>query len=180
MLLQRVIQLPKILVAAAMLLTIAMVSLTQGSEDPATAPREIAEDVTCGKCGMFPARYPQWQTQIIFADGTMTPFDGCKCMFDFLFNMDRFDKEHSSGDIAAVWVREFNTEDWIDARKAHYVIGSDKKGPMGKELIPFADAAAAESFQKEHSGEAAPYEAITMETLKPLMGKMHMKGKMDM
>jgi copper chaperone NosL len=180
MLLQRLLQFPKILVPALMLLTIAMVSLTQGSEDPATAPREIAEDVACGKCGMFPARFPQWQTQIIVADGTMTAFDGCKCMFDFLFNMDRFDKEHSSGDVAAVWVREFNTGDWINARKAHYVIGSDKMAPMGKELIAFADAAAAENFQKEHGGGAAPYEAITMETLIPLKGKIHFIGNMHM
>jgi len=160
-----------------MLLSLCTVSVTQGSEDTANAPREIAEDAACGKCGMFPARYQQWQTQIIFNDGTMTPFDGCKCMFSFLFNMNKFDKQHSSGDVAAAWVRDFNTGDWIEAANAHYVIGSDEMGPMGKELIPFADAAAAENFQKEHGGQTASYNAISMETLKPLMGKMDMNGK---
>ena len=167
-------QTPKLFLLVTVLLFIAMVSISQGSKDPATAPQEITENASCGKCGMFPARYQQWQTQIVFNDGTMTPFDGCKCMFGFLLN----DKEHASGDVAAVWVREFNSGDWINAQKAHYVIGSDKMGPMGKELIPFADSTAAESFQKEHGGQIALYAAISMETLKPLMGEMHMKGKM--
>jgi len=80
--------------------------------------------------------------------------------------------------VDAVWVREFNTGDWIDAKKAHYVIGSGEMGPMGKELIPFADAESAGTFQKEHGGQVSQYDTINMETLKPLMGKMHMGGKM--
>lgn len=166
---------------ATMLLFFIMVSTSPGSQDPAAAgPQEITDNSTCGKCGMYPAKYPRWQAQVVFNDGTMTPFDGCKCMFGFLFNMSQFDQEHATSDVASTWVREFNTGDWIDAKKAYYVVGSDEMGPMGKELIPFADAASAENFQKEHGGQNAQYNSINMETLQPLMGKMQMKGKMDM
>lgn len=169
---------PKLILFVAVSLLIAMVSTSQSSQD-ASAPMEIAADISCSKCGMFPAKYPQWQTQIVFNDGQMAPFDGCKCMFGFLFNMSEYDKEHTPADIGAVWVREFNSGDWIDARKALYVMGSDEMGPMGKELIPFADTGAAEAFQEKHGGQIALYDAISMETLKPLMGKMHMKEKME-
>lgn len=168
------------IVLLSLLLSITMISTSQGSQDPAAGPQEITADLACGKCAMFPAQYPQWQAQVVFNDGKMTPFDGGKCMFGFLFTMSESAQGHSTDDIAAVWVREFNTGDWIDGKGAHYVVGSDKMGPMGKELIPFGDAASAERFQKEHGGQIARYDAITMETLKPLMGKMHMKGKMDM
>ena len=143
-------------------------------------PQVITDDTTCAKCGMFPARYPQWQTQIIFNDGSMNAFDGCKCMFGFINNMSKFDSAHNKDDIAKILVRDFNSGEWVDATAANFVIGSSEMGPMGKELIPFQKQADAESFQKEKGGQLAMYDAITMETLKPLMGKMHMKGEMKM
>lgn len=157
-----------------------LISISHGSQDPINTPQEITENLSCGKCGMFPAKYPKWQTQVVFTDGAMAPFDGCKCMFGFLFKMNQFDQQHTAGDVASIWVREFNSGDWIDAKEAHYVIGSDEMGPMGKELIPFSNIATAETFQKEHGGNVAMYDSISMETLKPLMGKMNMKGHMDM
>ena len=42
----------------------------------------------------------------------------------------------------------------IDGRSAHYVVGSDVTGPMGKELIPFATREAALEFSKDHGGTA--------------------------
>jgi len=145
-----------------------------------TAPQVIPDDLSCGKCGMFPARYPQWQSQIIFDDGKMSAFDGCKCMFGFIFNMEKFDPEHKKNNIGNIWVRDFNTGEWTNAKSANYVIGSDVMGPMGKELIPFADKNEATSFQQEHGGQLASFDLITMATLKSLIGKMHMKGKMKM
>ncbi|MEJ2027732.1 MAG: nitrous oxide reductase accessory protein NosL, partial [Limibacillus sp.] len=72
-------------------------------------PMAIPENVSCGKCGMFPAKYPRWQSQIIFKDGTMIPFDGCKCMFNFIVAMGEFDKTHSRHNISAIWVKDFNS-----------------------------------------------------------------------
>ncbi len=136
-----------------------------------TSPREIAPDASCGKCGMFPARYPQWHSQILYTDGTMVPFDGCKCMFNYLFAGSDKGKE-----VAALWVKDFSTGAWINGKSAHYVIGSSIMGPMGKELIPFADSGSAMAFQKEHGGQLATFDSITPETMKPLMGHSKMGG----
>ncbi|MDW7774125.1 MAG: nitrous oxide reductase accessory protein NosL [Desulfobulbaceae bacterium] len=139
------------------------------------APHVIPNNLSCGKCGMYPAHYPQWQAQIIFTDGSMSAFDGCKCMFGFMFNMDQYDPAHSKDDIAGIWVRDFNSGEWLEAKSAHFVIGSEVMGPMGRELIPFHRQSAAESFQREHGGELAGFDAVSMETLRPLLGRMHMQ-----
>ena len=135
-------------------------------------PQVIPEGVSCGKCGMYPAKYPRWQSQIVFKDGSMTPFDGCKCMFNFMSAMDQHDKKHSMDDVAAIFVKDFNTGEWLNGVDAHYVVGSDMMGPMGKELIPFKDKAAAMKFHHEQGGNMMSYAEITPEVLKSLMGNM--------
>jgi len=139
-------------------------------------PMDIPKDVSCGKCGMYPANYPRWQSQIIFKDGSMTPFDGCKCMFNYMSSMEQYDKVHSKGDINTVLVKDFNTGKWMNAADAHFVVGSNMMGPMGKELIPFADKAAAMKFYHEQGGDMMMYAEITPEVLKSLMGGMKKHG----
>ncbi len=141
-------------------------------------PQPITETMSCAACGMYPHRYPQWQTQVIFQDGTMSAFDGSKCMFRFLLNMQKFAPERTPEQVAAVWVKDFKTGAWLDGKAAHYVIDSKEMGPMGKELIPFATRATAEEFQKANGGAIETYANISMATIKPLMGGMHMQKKM--
>ena len=113
---------------------------------------------------------------------TMTPFDGCKCMFNFMNGMEKFDKVHTRNDVAVTWVKDFNSGKWINAEDAQYVVGSQKMGPMGKELIPFTDHMEAMQFQKEQGGTMMKYAEITTEVLKSLMGDMkkHGHGSMPM
>lgn len=145
----------------------------------APEPQAITEGMTCAACGMYPYRYPQWQSQVVFADGTVAAFDGCKCMFRFLFNMQKFAPERQPDQVAAVWVKDFKTGKWLDGKTAHYVIDSKEMGPMGKELIPFTTRASAEEFQKANGGIIESYTNISMETIKPLMGGMHMQMNMQ-
>jgi hypothetical protein len=62
----------------------------------------------------------------------MTPFDGCKCMFNFLMAVKKFDKTHSLEDVQVVWVKDFNSGAWINAVDAHDVVGSDMMGPWAR------------------------------------------------
>ena len=91
--------------------------------------------------------------------------------------MDNYDKAHSMDDLAAVWVKDFNSGKWIDGTKAYFVVGSKMMGPMGKELIPFADHAAAMKFHQEQGGNMMMYAEITPEVLKSLMGDMKKHGQ---
>jgi len=137
-------------------------------------PQTITEGMSCATCGMYPHSFPKWQTQVIFTDGTMAAFDGGKCMFRFLLNLQKFAPERRADQIAAVWVKDFKTGQWLDGKAAHYVIDSKEMGPMGKELIPFATSASAEEFQKANGGTIKTYANINMNTIKPLMGGMQM------
>ena len=150
---------------------------TESAQTSTPQPMVIPQDVSCGKCGMYPAKYPRWQSQIIFKDGSMTPFDGCKCMFSFMSAMDKYDNAHSMDDVAAVLVKDFNTGKWINGVDAHFVVGSNMMGPMGKELIPFADQAAAMAFHNEQGGNMMSYAEITPEVLNSLMGGMKKHGQ---
>jgi copper chaperone NosL len=137
------------------------------------APQTIPTDMSCGVCGMFPAKFVKWQTQVIFADGAMVPFDGAKDMFKYVLNMKKYDKKHRSKDIAAIWVKDFNNGKWLDGKAVSYVVGSSEMGPMGKELIPFGDPTEALTFKKGKKGMIMNYDDVTMEDIKKLgMGGM--------
>ena len=146
--------------------------------DQSPPPQQITDTHSCMTCGMFPAHFPEWQSQVIFTDGFMASFDGCKCMFRYLLNMQKFDAHHTPDQVAAVWVKDFGTQEWIDGKAATYVIASSVMGPMGKELIPFAARENAEAFQKENGGTIAHYDSIDISTIKPMMGGMGMHKKM--
>jgi copper chaperone NosL len=61
---------------------------------------------------------------------------------------------------AARW-EDPGADNWTDATRAVYVIGSARRGGMGaEETIPFADPAAARRFAAEHGGEVVAFADI--------------------
>jgi nitrous oxide reductase accessory protein NosL len=74
--------------------------------------------------------------QIVFNDQTASTFDSPVDMFRFLNNMIVFDKQHKLADVGAIWVADYGTKAWVDARKAFYVIGSKALGPMNDPNLP--------------------------------------------
>lgn len=55
---------------------------------------------------------------------------------------------------------------WVEAKKAHFVIGSDKGADMGgSELVPFSDRASADAFAGRHGGKVVGFAQITPELL---------------
>jgi copper chaperone NosL len=100
---------------------------------------------------MFVGKYPDWLTQIRFADGRVAFFDGVKDMMAYYHDPRAFGGKGEK--VAALWVKEYYSLAWLPAEEAHYVLGSDVHGPMGHELIPFASRAAAENFRADHKGD---------------------------
>ena len=107
----------------------------------------------CPVCGMFVAKYPQWIAEIIYKDGTYLFFDGPKDLFRFYFAPEKFQSSRRRHDIRAMYVTEYYYVSLIDAVSAFYVTGSDVYGPMGHELIPFANEADARKFLEDHKGQ---------------------------
>jgi nitrous oxide reductase accessory protein NosL len=115
-------------------------------------PKPGARDL-CPVCGMLVSKYPHWVATITYKDGHAHHFDGAKDLFKFWFDPPRYAPGHRREDMLALWVTDFYDLRRIDARQAHFVIGSDVLGPMGHELVPLASADDAQAFLKEHKGK---------------------------
>lgn len=123
----------------------------------------------CPVCGMFVAKYPDFLAQIVFADGSRAWFDGVKDMMKYYFDLPKYNPGKQTGDIKAVVVADYYALKPVDGLKAFYVLGSDVYGPMGRELIPFGEEAAAQEFLKDHKGQAIlKFGEITPEVIKKL------------
>ena len=138
------------------------VALIAFSVSSFAAPQEKpAQNERCPVCGMFVAKYDNWITQVRHADGSILFFDGMKDLFVYYFAP----RQHGGTapeSISEIWAKDYYTLQWINAREAFFVVGSDVYGPMGHEFIPFASSRAAEAFLKDHHGkEILPFDAVT-------------------
>lgn len=151
-----------ILVLLCVVLT---VSVTIAAEKPLPPP---ATKDKCPVCGMFVTKYPDWLTAVCFRDGTHKYFDGAKDMFKFLHAPSKYARTKAE-DIRTVFVRDYYSLEWLDARRVWYVIGSDIYGPMGRELIPLGREADAREFANDHGGKKIlKFSEITPEVIKTL------------
>jgi copper chaperone NosL len=144
----------------------ALCPLAGAQEVPAA---KITPADKCPVCGMFVAKYPDFVDQIIFKDGTHAFFDGVKDMMKYYFDLPKYNPKKTKADIAALLVTDYYTMTLINGLQAFYVIGSDVYGPMGKELMPFKDEAAAKEFKVDHKGTSILlFKDVTPEIIKTL------------
>ena len=127
--------------------------LLYGVSDCAAAPaQDIAASARCAVCGMFVAKYPAWSTEIIHQSGKAGLFDGVKDMMVYFFHPEQYGAA-AKDPITEIWVKDYYSLSFIDAKKAFFVTGSDVYGPMGHEFIPFSSKEAAEAFLNDHKGK---------------------------
>lgn len=132
-------------------------------------PRPPGDRDTCPVCGMFVAPYPEWTAQIVFADGSVVFFDGGKDLFTYLADRDRYLPAKRTLGIEGIFVTSYYDTEFIAARAAHYVVGSDVIGPMGREPVPHATREEAEGFLEDHGGSAVVgFDDITPELLRSM------------
>jgi nitrous oxide reductase accessory protein NosL len=67
--------------------------------------------------------------------------------------MQKYTPARNQASISAISVNDYYTLKPVDARQAHFVLGSDVYGPMGKELVPFGKVTDAQAFIKDHKGK---------------------------
>jgi len=153
-------------VCTLVLLSLWVVSPAAAADKAPPAPS--AKD-KCPVCGMFVARYTNWLGVVVRKDGGRLYFDGPKDLFTYYLAPEKFGPAGKPSDVIDIYVTDYYAVTAIDGRKAFYVIGSDVRGPMGKELVPFAKKADADGFLKDHKGEKVlRFEQITPATMKSL------------
>lgn len=137
--------------ALILFLVLFAVAVAAGAAKSPQKPR--AQD-KCPVCGMFVAKYPNFAAQIQFRDGGVLHFDGNKDLFKCYLDLPRYAPGRKQADVAAIYVTSYYDLKLVDGFAASYVTGSDILGPMGRELIPFANESEAREFLRDHKGKA--------------------------
>jgi nitrous oxide reductase accessory protein NosL len=115
---------------------------------------------------MFVAPHPTWIAVVVFDDGSRASFDGPKDMFRFLLDLETYQPGTSRDRVAEVWVKDYYTTRWIDARSASFVLGTDVLGPMGRELVPVSTTDAAVTLLEDHGGQRIlAFDQVTVDQL---------------
>lgn len=118
----------------------------------------------CPVCGMYPAKYPRHKCQITTKDKNVHHFCSTQHLFEFLKNGRKYVK--TDVEPFSIWVVDFPTGAWIGGRSAYYVVGSGKKGPMGKEAVAFDKKKAADDFAGKEGGKVLTFSQVTIDAIK--------------
>ena len=147
-----------ILAAAAVSLVAALAAC--GEEGTAVPPSPQAMPATAvGQyCGMLVAEHPGPKGQIIL-ESRAAPLWFSSARDALAFTM----LPEEAKDVRAVYVSDMarapgwddpGAANWVEARRAYFVIGSRATGGMGAaETVPFSDADAAARFAAAHGGK---------------------------
>ncbi len=87
----------------------------------------------------------------VFKDGHVVGFEGARCLFIYNSVPEKYNV--NVADIAHQHVTDFVSKKMIELSKAFLVLGSNVKGPMGYELIPFANKDEAAKFASQNDGK---------------------------
>lgn len=153
-------------VLASSLLTLLL--LTGCSEEKkveAPAPYALTEEAMGRYCGMNVLEHAGPKGQIIL-EQIPEPIWFSSARDALAFTM----LPEEPKDIAAIYVSDMakapnweqpGAENWVDARKAFFVIGSSVRGGMGsEETVPFSTEAAAEDFAEKNGGRVVRFDEV--------------------
>ena len=137
---------PRILVLLAVFL------IGCGRPDGRLEPPEIryGRDV-CAQCGMIVSD-PRFAAAAATADGTMSIFDDIGDLLAY--------RKANQPDWAAIWVHDYDTQEWLRAEDAWYLLSPGIHSPMGWGIAAFASEDAARARQGELGGELLRWEEL--------------------
>jgi copper chaperone NosL len=81
-------------------------------------------------------------------------------IFDDIGDMVHYAGEQDGQTIRAWYVHDYATEEWLDARQAHYVVSEEIQSPMGYGVAAFDTRAAAEALAAEKNGDVLDWQAL--------------------
>jgi copper chaperone NosL len=120
-----------------------------------TGPHVIETHKECPLCGMIPARYPLFNCQILFEDGTYEAFDSAAGLLIYLHFPDKTGFPLKK--VRKIYFKDYLYEKWIDAETTWFVVGSEILGPMGIEFLPVSSEKMALELRKEEKGAAVVF-----------------------
>lgn len=120
----------------ALFLFMALSLLACGGDKPPAGPAEVhyGEDV-CDRCKMIISD-ERFAAQYATKTGQVKKFDDFGCMAAELGS------DGGKDEVGGIYVTDFTTSAWLDARKAHYLKSPGIASPMGYGIAAFGTEAA--------------------------------------
>jgi copper chaperone NosL len=147
----------------ALLLAFLLVACEQSPVTEIPPAQKLTREANGYYCLMTVVNHKGPKGQIILSDGQVMWFTSVRDTISFTL------LPEEPKNIAAIYVNDMSdanwndpgAENWIDARQAWYVLGSDRTGGMGApEAVPFAAKEKAESFASNHGGTIHAFNSI--------------------
>lgn len=125
-------------------------------------PGRISAEEECALDGMIVANYPGPKAQMVYKEDGRREFF---CETKELFHV--YAEPGKEAQVAALFVQNTAKTDWekplgnwIDAKKAYYVVGASIQGSMGPTFAPFADRESAKPFIEKYGGEIKTFDEV--------------------
>jgi copper chaperone NosL len=164
------------LVAAALVMMMAIPAIADTVDLPDGAKLDLS--VPCPVCNMKVGAGKLGPAAIVFKDGKVVGFDGSGDFFRYLLDPKKYGFDPAN--IKKVFVTRYGTKNFIDAKQAFFVMGSDMKGTMGPEAVAFAKKEDAQKFSSEHHGKkVAAFSEVKPDELRLAKKMLKMKMKME-
>lgn len=133
---------------ALLLLAVLMSACAPGQATIAPPEIRYGEDV-CVECKMIISD-PRFAAAYTYE---VSPGRFENVLFDDIGDMLIHADKHPEQTVAAWWVHDYDSKEWLDAGKAFYVFSNMLQTPMAQGTAAFADEAAAQRLAAELSGE---------------------------
>jgi nitrous oxide reductase accessory protein NosL len=121
--------------------------------------KDPTEKDTCVVCGMYPARYPKHNAQILVKGGKTLHFCSTNCFIHFNAEPAKYVDKPVMTKMA--WITLFPGGMYESAFGPYYVVGSKVHGPMGLEALPFKIKKEAQDFVEGNGGRIVSYLELT-------------------
>ena len=90
---------------------------------------------------------PRYAAEIVTRKGRVYKFDSIECMVAATL-----DGTVDPGEVKRYWVKDWKTQEWVDARKAFYLQSSSLRSPMGLNITAFASRKDLEEVKMTYDG----------------------------
>lgn len=143
------------LLGLLLLVLIAVFGCAEGST--VIAPPEIryGEDL-CAECNMVISD-PRYAAGYVYASGNGRYQS---LAFDDIGDLLAHHRKHPEHSVVAWYVHDYQSEAWLDATTAYYVVSAAIHSPMGHGIAAHAEKAAAEAMAATYAGDVLTWEAL--------------------
>lgn len=153
------------LVIGLMLMSFALAGCNEKTSEALPPPQKLTADATGHYCGMALIEHPGPKGQIILASRSDPVwFSSARDAFSFTMLAEE------SKDVRAVYVSDMGkaptwekpgADNWIEAHRAFFVIGSRKQSGMGApETVPFSERSTADKFAEANGGRVVSFSEV--------------------